>query len=319
MTRINKAVFLLAALGWAAGLAVSPAVAQDSQPAPGFSPGQPYVVTIQGERGTPLMVVHVGRIPLASESQVELLLPDLGASGLAYAVSTLGGPMAQCVPPADPYPDSAKKKPQEVVGRIHTVVILSPLNPAIGQDAETYLTLGANGLDHGLVPNGVPGDVQECGFGGCQIPDAGVVAAGDGVLGLDPTATGRGISGGRLQGLPHDGGPPGGGPPPDGDDLYGGERRPMVPVDPVEWFPGTGPATPVQVDGVLSDGVRVPGFDPGGSGPQELATETCSFGGYLLPTMVTPIAKEGVLDFGDSRPRLSLGIFHSGVRSKSYN
>ena len=310
MTRIYKAVFLLAALGWAAGLAAMPAAAQLSEPTPGWEPGQPFVVTIHGARGTPLMVVHVGRIPLASEARVALILPDLGDTGLAYAVSTRGDPLARrMVPPGFPGSDMMKKE-QETVGRIHTAVILSPANPALGKEPGTWLAVGAQGLDHWLVPE-VPDDMgtMGCVFGGYPAPGGVSFQPADGALGLDPGAVDRTMDGGRALGVPNVHGPPGGGPPDviPPDDLYGGDRRDIDPLTPADGVFTKGHAPPGFVDGVLSGtGDRATGVDPGGSGPPEAASANCTFGGYHVPGAGTLIDKGTVVGIAKDAPRRSL-------------
>jgi hypothetical protein len=310
MTRIKKTGIILAALVLGAGWAVSPAAGQLSDPAPGWAPGQPFIVTIQGPRGIPLMVVYTGRIPLKSDPRVRLLLPDLGDSGLDYAVSTRGDPARRrMVPPGFP-PDNMMKRGQGVVGRIHTVVISSALNPAIGKGVGTHLSIGAAGLDHWLLPDSSanPG-TEACYFGGYSLNDAGSMGTGDDVLSLKPSAPRRSIDGGDMGGRPYTGDPPWGTPP--DDDLYGAERRDIPPIAPTDVVPGTGLLPPGHEDGVLSgSGNRATGFDLGGSGPAEVSTSDCTFGGYQPPSAGNLIGKDGVLVLSPTSVRR--GFYPSG-------
>lgn len=150
MTTINNTMFALASGLLASVLASSSATAQVSKPSPGFIPGQPFAITIEDGRGTPLMVVLAGRIPLESDPRIELFLPDLESFGdqedsLVYALSiqtesSLGSEMG--------------KKSQEVAGRVHLVYEKAAAGATLGQSdgsSGLLISISASGLQHEIV------------------------------------------------------------------------------------------------------------------------------------------------------------------------
>ncbi len=308
MKRCINVVLVLAALMLAAGWAAAPAAGQLSNPAPGWEPGQPFLVTIHDPRGTPMMVVHAGRIPLASDPRARLVLPDLGNSGLVYVVSTRGDPGGRRPPVR--FPNDVLKKEQEIVGRIHSVVLLSPANPALGMGARHILIVGANSLDHGLLPEsfdpdtGAASGLAGCTFGGYLVPGMGILKSADDVLNLAPTMPRRSMDGDRAYGAPQET-PPDGIPP---DELYGGDRRVMRPITPIDGFPHAGRLAPGQGDDLLTGGGGgVTGIDPGGAGPPEAAAAAdCTFGGYQAPGAGVLGGKDVVMGLDPGAARRSM-------------
>lgn len=146
--RWNK--LAVVALLTAAGTMAPSADAQLVGPETGWVPGQPVLVSITTRAGAPLLVVYAGRIPLASESRVRLVLPDLGDNGLMYTLTTTGQADFLRRRPQDTGADGVAKKPQEVVGRVHSSFEKNPAPPTLGTGSGNSLSVSDTAADYTL-------------------------------------------------------------------------------------------------------------------------------------------------------------------------
>ena len=263
------ALALLIGLAWAAAPS---APAQLMEPATGWVPGQPYVITVSDSALEPLMVVYVGRIPpLSTGKRVRLFLPNLDRTGLVYAVSTVGDDEARRRRGSGP---RKARKPYEVAGRVHTVVIPSPANPALGQAPDVVIVIDGRGITTHLTGGGQD-DQAPC-FKGPFCQPGGVMDQKDDVLGVQPASTRRSLDGGRA-------GHHGLALPPD---PHGAERRMIRPpeVDPMRRY-ADGVATLGTARNVLGgSGDRATTFDTGGPGiPEEAGAAPCFKGPFCQP------------------------------------
>ncbi len=273
------------------------ATAQLMEPATGWVPGQPYVLTISDSELEPMMVVYVGRIPLLSTGKrVRMLLPSLDRTGMVYAVSTIGDNDARRPPWAGP---RKAREPQHVAGRVHTVVIPSPANPALGQAPGVVVVIDARGVTSHLAGAG-PVDQATCSKGPyCQ--PGGVMDEKDDVLGVQPAATRRTIDGGRAE---HHGIVP---PP----DPHGAERRMIRPpeVDPMRRLADGLGSLDTARNVLGGTGDRATTYDTGGAGIPEAAAagdEPCSKGPWQTGGCASVVSAGDVLGVQPAAPRRTL-------------
>jgi hypothetical protein len=198
MNTLNNAVFALATGLLAVGLASSSASAQMSKSAAGFTPGEPFVVTISTVRGTPIMIVQAGRVPLQSDRRVRLFLPDLGdgPQELVYVLSLRGdlsvrsSQKVRSMTEASQAEADVNKRSRERAGRLRSYILsASPVGPKLGKQggkqSGSTLSIGADGMHHTFGYD-LSGDIvgEEKGQAAAnQVSDAGSLGkAGDGGL-----------------------------------------------------------------------------------------------------------------------------------------
>lgn len=259
------------------------ATAQLMEPATGWVPGQPYVVTVSDSALEPLMVVYVGRIPLLSTGKrVRLLLPNLDRTGLVYTVSTYGDDAGRRPPGSGP---RKAREPQYVVGRVHTVVIQSPANPALGQAPDILLVIDARGITTHMSGSG--------GGGGGQDDQTsltlGTMVTQGGVLDTQPWMGRRSLDGGRPE---HHGVPP-------QPDPHGAQRRMVRPPEPTPMrrlADGMGTLDVVR-NALDGSGDRADTYDTGGAGVMEatVGDDPCFKGPYVTQGCASVVTQSGLL------------------------